>query len=581
MFESRFEEQFASTVRAFEVDGARLHAPSVDEVIALGESAPMTPELIGQLAAVDVSTLTADQRVGLVVAWQRVANYAEAQRSVAVVAAVAACPDDPRAPRELNASSQLGAALGLGAGAADSLVAESTQLVEVLPQAQAMALAGNLSWRKASSLASNTLGMNPDAARRVAGKVLAKSWGRSPSAHDAAVRRAVDQVDPEHADRKRKDRERDIRMVTHHYGAGMGQVFIDMPSEWVDVTKLAADAYARRMKANGDPRTIEVLRAHYFYATGLSTLSHGDPAHCTTICDPLPADPAPAEPLPPEPDLPASFTNHDDDGPGDGGDDDEDGPSGGGSEPDSPPAPAGPTVEAPQPSPPTQHGRPVALHVTWDLTSLLGLTDHCALLRDSNTMLPPTAMRGLLAGGARVRRMVIDPDTGEQLDLTPVTWLLPATDGRAHRQPVVLTVTTTDRWDDLPEDIRAAVDAHPLATTLRELLDYPLTADDLDNHPDAEQPSAALAEFIANRAGHPINPCAGPTAASAGDIDHHQPRSDGGKTIRANLGPPTRRWHRIKTFTDWTVRQINRRWQWTSPTGRKYTIEPHDYRLGP
>ena len=177
--------------------------------------------------------------------------------------------------------------------------------------------------------------------------------------------------------------------------------------------------------------------------------------------------------------------------------------------------------------------------------------------------------------------MVIDPHTGEQLDLTPVTWLLPATDGRAHRQPVVLTVTTTQQWDHLPEDIRAAVDAHPLAAMLRELLDYPLTADDLDNHPDAEQPSAALAEFIANRAAHPINPCAGPTAASAGDIDHHQPRSAGGKTIRTNLGPPTRRWHRIKTFTDWTVRQINRRWEWTSPTGRKYTVEPHDYRLGP
>ena len=173
MFESRFEEHFASTVRAFEVDGGRFHAPSVDEVIALGESAPMTPELIGQLAAVDVSTLTADQRVGLVVAWQRVSNYAEAQRSVAVVATVAACPDDPRAPRELNASHQLGAALGLGTGAADSLVADSTQLVEVLPEAQAMAVAGNLSWRKASSIASNTLGMAPDKAARVAEKVLA------------------------------------------------------------------------------------------------------------------------------------------------------------------------------------------------------------------------------------------------------------------------------------------------------------------------------------------------------------------------------------------------------------------------
>jgi hypothetical protein len=143
--------------------------------------------------------------------------------------------------------------------------------------------------------------------------------------------------------------------------------------------------------------------------------------------------------------------------------------------------------------------------------------------------------------------MVIDPDTGEQLDLTPTSWPLPHTDGRAHRQPVALTVTTTARWDDLPADIRAAVDgADPdLRKVLRELLDYPLTADDLDNQPDAEQPSAALAEHVTSR------------------------------------GASTERPHRIKTFTDWTVRQINRSWEWTSPTGRRYTIEPHDYRLGP
>jgi hypothetical protein len=113
------------------------------------------------------------------------------------------------------------------------------------------------------------------------------------------------------------------------------------------------------------------------------------------------------------------------------------------------------------------------------------------------------------------------------------------------------------------------------------MLDYPLTANDLDNRPDAETPTPALAEYVANRAGHPVNPAAGPTAASAGDLDHHDARRQGGKTVRVNLGPIVRRWHRLKTFADWTVSQVKRRWEWTSPTGRKYTIEPHDYRLGP
>jgi hypothetical protein len=573
MFESELEVRMASALLALEVDAARFHPPSVEEVIALAESAPVTPQLISQLHAIDASTLTADQRVGLAVGWQRVANYADAQRALAVVATTAACPDQAQVPRELNAASELGPALGIGSTAADGLVAESTQLVEVLPEAHAMALAGNLSWRKASALASNTLGMDPDAARRVADKVLAKSWGRSPSAHDAAVRRAVDQVDPAHADRKRRQRERDIRLAKHHYGAGMGELFACLPSEQLDLIWTAADAFARRSKAGGDPRSLDTLRVTFLVHAARSFLTHGDPTHCDTICDPLSPDPTPDEPLPPEPDLPASFTNRDDE-PGDDGDGDEGDEGGVGPGDDPPPAP---------PGPPTRHGRPVALHVIWDLTSLLGLTDHCALLRDSATMLPPSAMRDLLAGGGRIRRMVIDPETGEQLDLTPTSWPLSQTDGRAHRQPVVLTLTTTARWDDLPDDIRAATDACDpyLTAILRELLDHPLTADDLDNTPDAEQPSPALAEHVASRAGHPVNPCAGPTAASAADLDHHQARADGGTTIRTNLGPFVRRWHRIKTFTDWTVRQVKRGWEWTSPTGRRYTIEPHDYRLGP
>jgi hypothetical protein len=221
------------------------------------------------------------------------------------------------------------------------------------------------------------------------------------------------------------------------------------------------------------------------------------------------------------------------------------------------------------------------LHVVWDLTSLLGLTDHCALLRDSATMLPPSAMRDLLAGGGRIRRMVIDPETGEQLDLTPTSWPLSQTDGRAHRQPVVLTLTNTARWDDLPDDIRAATDACDpyLTAILRELLDHPLTADDLDNTPDAEQPSPALAEHVTSRAGHRF--CARARVDAWSGIGESAQGAKRPSRSRHSRGASTERPHRIKTFTDWTVRQVKRGWEWTSPTGRRYTIEPHDYRLGP
>src|SRR4051812_18946165 len=283
MFESGFEERVASTLYAFELDGARFHTPSVQEVLALGESAPLTAELIAQLFAIDPEHLDEDQAIAYTVAMQRLADAASGRVALGVTRVVNCTKDQPTVPRELQAAAQLGPALGLGSGGADRLVAQAPQIVNCLPATKAMLLAGNLSWRKASSLATATVGMTADGARRVEDKVLAKSWDRAPSAHDAAVRRAVDQVDPDHADRKRKQRERDIRLAKHHYGAGMGELFASMPSEDLDLVWTAADAHARRLKAAGDPRTLDALRVAFLVHAARSYLTHGDPTYCDRI----------------------------------------------------------------------------------------------------------------------------------------------------------------------------------------------------------------------------------------------------------------------------------------------------------
>ena len=288
----------ASTERAFELSTGLqllLHGNrSPSRVIAIGERAEVTPELVTALAAVDADQLHEDEALGLTLSWQRIANYAEAQRTRAVAVTVKVSPESPQVPRELHASAQLGAALGLGSGAADTLVSASPELTGRLHRTFAAMCDGSLSWRKGSSLAMSTIGLTDAQAAAVEAKVLPKAADRSPARHDAAIRRAVDQVDPDAADRKRKDRERTIRAVKHHYGAGMGQYFIDAPSEWIDTIDTAATSYARRMKAAGDPRTLEILKVHYFYAAAISQLSHGDPTHCGQHCDP-PTDNFPGE----------------------------------------------------------------------------------------------------------------------------------------------------------------------------------------------------------------------------------------------------------------------------------------------
>jgi hypothetical protein len=125
------------------------------------------------------------------------------------------------------------------------------------------------------------------------------------------------------------------------------------------------------------------------------------------------------------------------------------------------------------------------------------------------------------------------------------------------------------------EAIRAALHTHPVLTAL---IDYPITAERLDDHPHAQTPTPALAEFVALRDRHPTNPTAGPTAASAGDLDHTLSRATGGLTTRDNLTALTRRWHLLKTHGGWTVTRHDRGWTWTSPTGRTHTTQPYDYR---
>jgi hypothetical protein len=221
----------------------------------------------------------------------------------------------------------------------------------------------------------------------------------------------------------------------------------------------------------------------------------------------------------------------------------------------------------------------------WDLHSLLGLTSRCGELADSGAVLPPDAMAELVAGGLRIRRMIIDDATGELLDLTPRSWPLPRTAATELDAPVVLSVIITNtQWDAIHDGsadpaLLAAVDQAPQA--VRDLLTHPRTADRLDDTPAALPPPARLAEFIAVRDRHPVNPGAGPTAAAAADIDHTISVRDGGTTIADNLASLVRRWHNLKTHGGWSVTRIDRGWQWTSPRGHTYQTQPYDYRLGP
>src|SRR3954469_11386864 len=259
--------------------------------------------------------------------------------------------------RDLVAA-EIGPALGIGWRTATDLVDVCVALHTRLPATLRAVCAGDLSWYKAVKLAELTAALSLDLARRVEDMVLAKAPGRTPARHaDAgrppvrragAVRRAVAHVDPEGVAERRKQAQRDVKLIRSHYGDGMGDLFARMASEQLDTVWTAADMWARARKADGDPRTLDQLRVASLVQWAQSFLHHGDPAYCDRWCEPG-SHGGPVN------------NNNDSDG-GDGPD--GDGPDG---RPDDAPDGDAPTSgadeqepgeEPPASSPPTRHGRP-------------------------------------------------------------------------------------------------------------------------------------------------------------------------------------------------------------------------------
>jgi hypothetical protein len=504
-------------------DPARSERVLATDLVAAVESAPMNREALCLLAGVDIDELDGAGLVGFAAAWTRVANHAAAQVATAVARYRQRIGHGELLSPAVLTAAEFGVALRLGSGGADRLVATSTALAARLPATFAALHRGELSWAKATVIAERTAVLTAEDARRVEELVLPHAADRTPTRHAEAVRRAVTRVDPASAAERRRRAERDIALIRTHVGDGMGELFARMRSEDLDTVWTGADAWARRAKAAGDARTLDELRVAALVRWARSFLSHGDGAGCDTTCDS--------------------------------------------------------TAQ-----PPTRHGRPVNVRVVWDLRSLLGLADEPGELADSGATVCADTIRELVASGAHLRRLLVDPNTGELVDLTPPTFTLPATDGSAHVAPIELhVVVPTDEWDALTAgtDVRLSDAVRAASPQIQQMLAEPITVAALDATPDAYPAPAALADFVATRDRHPSSPCAGLTAASASDLDHVVPVRDGGTTVRDNLATPTRRWHRLRTIGGWTVRRLGRGWEWISPTGRTTTTHPHDYRLGP
>ena len=75
--------------------------------------------------------------------------------------------------------------------------------------------------------------------------------------------------------------------------------------------------------------------------------------------------------------------------------------------------------------------------------------------------------------------------------------------------------------------------------------------------------------------------CTGPVCrrpSTQSDFEHNTPYEAGGRTCLCNGGPKCRHDHRLKQHPRWKADQLpDGTFQWTTPSGRQYTIEPTRY----
>jgi Domain of unknown function DUF222. len=111
--------------------------------------------------------------------------------------------------------------------------------------------------------------------------------------------------------------------------------------------------------------------------------------------------------------------------------------------------------------------------------------------------------------------------------------------------------------------------------TWKRLVTDPIDGSLVEHTRHTYRPPAALDDFVRAR----DHTCRFPGcqhSAQHTDLDHTIPWPKG-PTTAGNLGALCRHHHRLKHHTTWRLTQTNRRFCWTSPTGRRYTTEPARY----
>jgi hypothetical protein len=559
----------------------------------IAESLPTGPGLAGWLAQARAADLEDGALAGIAASFRRLASWASAGE-LAAVAQIASrsARTDRRAEVDAagrpdrvtaDAAGQVSLALAMSHDGATSWADLGVMLTWRLPATGAALAAGEIDVSRARMIVRMTSPLSEEAARQVEAAVLGRAGWLTLGQLHAALRRAVIKADPDGAERRRRQAERNACVALYPEDEGTATLAgYSLPGVEAAAAIARITALARAMKAAGSEGQIDWLRAHVFLGLLLGTLPFTPPADSAPPEAPPSSGPHPPSPSPPAP------------------------------PPASPPGPwpgVMPYLPSWLPAVPGQTpaaGPSGLLNLAIPLRTLSGDSSSPGQLSWLGVVTASQArqLAVLAARHAATRwRVVVANAAGQAIAVAHVPRARsPGTQAGPGDAVIGLIgrVTLVVRSDELahgpPRGPRAQPDADAaLAVILdrvraagRRAAEVAAEREELDRRTGgcahglaspAYRPPPRVAELVTARDGTcRFPPCRRP--ADQCDLDHTVPYDRGGPTCSCNLGGECRSHHQLKQHPLWSLRQTPAGvFEWTTPAGRSYLSRPDPYSI--
>ncbi len=510
-----------------------------------------------------------DELVGAICAWDRAEAHAAARKHAAIAEFIRRRPAEgctlegpARMPAAWDefAPDELSLALAESKGAAAGLLDLTWDLEVKLPGTRAAFRDGTLRVSKARIIADAARTLDPGQARAAEALVLGRAGRLTPGGLRAAIARAVMQVDPQAARKRREEAARDARVERWAEDSGNAAL---VGRELPPAEVLAADQritwWATELKKAGLAGDMDELRARAYLDLLLDKDSR-----------------------------PVAGTGQD--SPPDGG--------------SGPPGPAGP--DGPPPAPGSRTGAVPAglasrVNLTVSVATLLDLADRPGEIPGIGPIDPVLARDLARAAAAHPRSTwcvtVTDQDghaighgcgRPEPAGLAPgpARRQQPAAPG-GHDPPGPTTESGGPGFTFNPASQPGPPDGYGtwrLATGIPGQPDQiislgPIATGECDHRHEVRGHDPGVTLRHLSQVRHAT--CTAPTCrrpAAQCDFEHNTPYEAGGRTCLCNGDPKCRHDHRMKQDPRWQVEQLgNGEVRWTSPSGRQYTKEPTRY----